>query len=33
MHKILSHERLSIAWRADKFVAPHKGTAALALVV
>lgn len=32
IRKILSHEKLAIAWRADKFVAPHKGTAALALV-
>jgi tetratricopeptide (TPR) repeat protein len=32
IRKILSHEKLAIAWRADRFVAPHKGTAALALV-
>jgi tetratricopeptide (TPR) repeat protein len=32
IHKLLSREKLSIAWRADGFVAPRKGTAALELV-
>jgi tetratricopeptide (TPR) repeat protein len=32
IHKLLSREKLSIAWRADRFIAPHRGTAALALV-
>jgi tetratricopeptide (TPR) repeat protein len=30
--KLLSREKLSIAWRADRFIPPHKGTAALELV-
>jgi tetratricopeptide (TPR) repeat protein len=33
IRKLLSREKLSIASRADKFVPPGKGTAALALVV
>ena len=32
IRKLLSREKLSIAARADRFVPPHKGTAALALV-
>jgi tetratricopeptide (TPR) repeat protein len=32
IRKLLSREKLSIASRADRFVPPHKGTAALALV-
>jgi tetratricopeptide (TPR) repeat protein len=32
IHKLLDREKLSIAWRADKFIAPHKGKAALELV-
>jgi tetratricopeptide (TPR) repeat protein len=32
IHKLLSCEKLSIAWRADKFILRHKGTAALELV-
>jgi tetratricopeptide (TPR) repeat protein len=32
IHKLLSREKLSIAWRADKFVPPGRGTAALDLV-
>jgi tetratricopeptide (TPR) repeat protein len=32
IHKLLSREKLSIAWRADSFVAPCKGAAALSLV-
>ena len=32
IHKLLSAEKLSIAWRADGYVLPRKGTAALALV-
>jgi tetratricopeptide (TPR) repeat protein len=32
IHKLLSREKISIAWRADGFVAPHKGGAALQLV-
>ena len=32
IHKILARESLSIAWRADRFIAPRKGTAALELV-
>jgi tetratricopeptide (TPR) repeat protein len=32
IHKLLSREKLSIAWRKDGFVARGKGTAALALV-
>ncbi len=30
--KLLSSEKLSIAWRADRFMPPRKGTAALAVV-
>jgi tetratricopeptide (TPR) repeat protein len=30
--KLLDRETLSIAWRADRFVAPHRGMAALKLV-
>ena len=33
IRKLLSREKLSIAWRADRFIPPRKGTAALALVV
>ncbi len=32
IHKLLSREKLSIAWRTDTFVPPRKGTAALELV-
>ena len=32
IRKLLSREKLSIAWRADSFVPPRKGTAALELV-
>jgi tetratricopeptide (TPR) repeat protein len=32
IHKLLSREKLSIAWRADSFVPPRKGAAALELV-
>jgi tetratricopeptide (TPR) repeat protein len=32
IRKLLSREKLSIAWRADSFVPRHKGTAALELV-
>jgi tetratricopeptide (TPR) repeat protein len=32
MHRLLSREALSIAWRAERFIPPRKGTAALALV-
>jgi tetratricopeptide (TPR) repeat protein len=32
IRKLLGREKLSIAWRADHFVAPRKGTAALELV-
>ncbi len=32
IHKLLSREKLSIAWRADRFTPQHKGTAALELV-
>jgi tetratricopeptide (TPR) repeat protein len=32
IHKLLSREKLAIAWRAECFIAPHKGTAALQLV-
>jgi hypothetical protein len=32
MHKLLSREQLSIAWRADRFMPPRKGTAELAVV-
>jgi tetratricopeptide (TPR) repeat protein len=32
IHKLLSRETLSIAWRADGFVAPRRGAAALSLV-
>jgi tetratricopeptide (TPR) repeat protein len=32
VHSILRREKLSIVWRADHFVAPRKGLAALALV-
>jgi tetratricopeptide (TPR) repeat protein len=32
IHKLLSREKLSIAWRADSFVPPRKGTATLVLV-
>ncbi len=32
IHKLLDREKLSIAWRAESFIAPHKGTAALELV-
>jgi tetratricopeptide (TPR) repeat protein len=32
MHKLLSREELSIAWRADRFMPPRKGTAELAVV-
>ena len=32
IRKLLDREKLSIAWRADHFVAPRKGMAALELV-
>lgn len=32
VRKLLSREKLSVAWRADRFVPPRKGAAALALV-
>jgi tetratricopeptide (TPR) repeat protein len=32
IRKLLGREKLTIAFRADRFVPPHKGTAALALV-
>ena len=32
IRKLLSREKLAIAWRAEGFIAPHKGTAALELV-
>lgn len=32
IHKLLSREKLSIAWRADKYVAKTPGTAALKLI-
>ena len=32
IRKLLSREKLAIAFRADKFIPPHKGTAALSLV-
>ena len=32
IRKLLDREKLSIAWRADSFVPPRKGTAALELV-
>jgi len=33
IRKLLSREKLTIAWRADRFIVPRKGLAALALVV
>jgi tetratricopeptide (TPR) repeat protein len=32
IHKLLSSEKLAIAWRADGYAPPRKGTAALSLV-
>ncbi len=32
IHKLLSREKLSIAWRAETYIPPRKGTAALNLV-
>ena len=32
IRKLLDREKLSIAWRADSFIAPRRGTAALELV-
>jgi len=32
IRKLLDREKLSIAWRAKRFIAPHKGTAKLKLV-
>ncbi|MGA2351120.1 MAG: tetratricopeptide repeat protein [Terracidiphilus sp.] len=32
IRKLLDREKLAIAWRAESFIAPHKGTAALELV-
>jgi len=32
IHKLLSREKLSIAWRAESYIPPRKGTAALDLV-
>ena len=32
IRKLLDREKLSIAWRAERFIAPRKGTAALELV-
>jgi len=32
IHKLLSREKLTIAWRAETYIPPHKGTAALDLV-
>jgi hypothetical protein len=32
IRKLLDREKLSIAWRAESFIAPRKGTAALELV-
>ena len=32
IHKLLSREKLAIAWRADSFIPPRKGTAELRLV-
>lgn len=32
IHKLLGREKLTIAWRADRFVPPRKGTASLELV-
>ncbi|MGC9158215.1 MAG: tetratricopeptide repeat protein [Terracidiphilus sp.] len=32
IHRLLEREKLAIAWRADRFVGAHKGTAALTLV-
>ena len=32
IRKLLDREKLSIAWRAKRFIAPHRGTARLRLV-
>jgi tetratricopeptide (TPR) repeat protein len=32
IHKLLSSEKLSVAWRSESFIPPRKGTAALELV-
>jgi tetratricopeptide (TPR) repeat protein len=32
IRKLLDREKLAIAWRAESFIAPRKGTAALELV-
>ena len=32
IRKLLDREKLTIAWRSESFIAPHKGTAALELV-
>jgi len=32
IRKLLDREKLAIAWRAENFIAPHKGMAALELV-
>jgi tetratricopeptide (TPR) repeat protein len=33
IRKLLSREKLSIAWRADGFIAPHREAAALSVVI